>query len=271
MKGLLGLSGCLMLLQVLVLSCKHGESNHIEHDDEVGCCPLCDFEVPTMVIGTVGTTISDGLKIYYPEYNRIDLVCDTIPSKDNYAVTMIAEAAFTGDLLTEFKHSNIAGNHVSGGVYYEGYNCPRNTGAFVYYDGQPKFIYKDFDSELKKAAKRGGCGFTQEMMIHKGKIVPHRRPDSNTNEFRALCLINDGVTSDGKVAVIDSDGDMQFGDFINKLLENKVTEALYLDMGPGWNYSWYRNHDGEIVEIHPTPTEYATNWITFFFEHEEGE
>lgn len=43
-----------------------------------------------------------------------------------------------------------------------------------------------------------------------------------------------------------------------------ATEALYLDMGPGWNYSWYRDENGNPVEIHSIPTEYATNWITFY-------
>ena len=199
-----------------------------------------------------------GLRIYYPQYSKIDLVCGNMPSKDDKTVLMVAEAAFTGDLLDEFNHSNIAGDHVSGGSRYRGYSCKRNTGAFVFYNDIPKFVYQNYSADLDKAAKNGGCGFTQEMMIHEGKIVPHTRPDNNSNEFRALCLI------DGKVAIADSKGNVKFGDFIKDLLKAGATEALYLDMGPGWNYSWYRDSDGSPIEIHSFSTKFATNWITFY-------
>lgn len=199
-----------------------------------------------------------GLKIYFPNYSKIDLVCGTMPAKDDNSVIMFAEAAFTGELLDEFKHSNVAGDHVSGGKRYKGYKCKRNNGAFVWYEGTPKFIHANYSSEFDKAADAGGCGVAQEMMIHNGTVVRHTRPDGNSNEFRALCLVN------GKVAIADSKGVMKFGDFINNLQKAGTTEALYLDMGGGWNYSWYRNADGNPVEIHPTPTKYATNWITFY-------
>ena len=49
----------------------------------------------------------------------------------------------------------------------------------------------------------------------------------------------------------------------------KVTHALYLDMGRGWNYAWFRNEDGKVKEIFPesklAPSyKYRTNWITFY-------
>lgn len=199
-----------------------------------------------------------GLRIYSPQFSRIDLVCGEMPSKSDSSVIMFAEAAFTGEYLNEFNHSNIAGDHVTSGKKEKGYALKRNTGAFVYYNDTPKFLYKDYSKGLDEAAGNNGCGFAQEMMIHEGKIVPHTRPDNNTNEFRALCLI------DGKVVVADSKGFVRFGDFIYQLLQAGATEALYLDMGPGWNYSWYRDSSGKPVEIHSLPTEFATNWITFY-------
>jgi len=42
-----------------------------------------------------------------------------------------------------------------------------------------------------------------------------------------------------------------------------VKEAVYCDMGPGWNYSWYRRDDGSVEELFTTPGRYTTNWITF--------
>jgi SanA protein len=199
-----------------------------------------------------------GLRVYYPHYSTINLVCDSMPSKRDRDVILFAEAAFTGELLDEFKHSNIAGDHVTKGKRERGYRCKRNTGAFVYYDGKTKFVYQNFSSELDSAAIHGGCGFSQEMMIHIGKEVPHARKNANSNEFRALCDIN------GQLAVVDTKGVMTIGNFISNLLSIGATEALYLDMGPGWNYSWYRDANGTPVEIHSGRTKYATNWITFY-------
>lgn len=198
------------------------------------------------------------LRIYYPDYSKIDLVCGNMPSKDDEAVIMFAEAAFTGEYLDEFKHSNIAGDHVSDGKRQKGYKCKRNSGAFVYYNDKPKFLYKDYSNEFDKADENGGCGFAQEMMIHNGRVVPHTRPDNNLNEFRALCLIK------GKLAIADSKDRVKFGEFIKNLQRAGASEALYLDMGPGWNYSWYRDDTGKPIEIHSLPTKYATNWITFY-------
>lgn len=228
--------------------------------------PILSAEQPTVgqpvdepePASPVEMTDTCGLRIYFPHYSKIDLVCGNMPSKTDTSVIMIAEAAFTGELLKEFKHINIAGYHVSGGKLEKGYKCKRNTGAFVYYDGTPQFLYQDWKAAYDRAAKHGGCGFAQEMMIHQGKIVPCTRRKDNQNEFRALCLMN------GKVTVADSKGRVSFGDFIQRLLEAGATEALYLDMGPGWNYSWYRNERSEAIEIHSTPTQYATNWITFY-------
>ena len=198
------------------------------------------------------------LRIYYPNYSRIDLVCGEMPEKEDESVIMFAEAAFTGELLDSFKHENIAGDHVSNGRREKGYRCKRNNGAFFWYDGKPQFCIDNYSPKLDKAARNGGCGFAQEMMIHGGKEVAHTRTADNTNEFRALCLIG------GRVAIADSSGYMPFGDFIDNLLKAGATEALYLDMDPGWNYSWYHDENGTPVEIHHSPTKYATNWITFY-------
>lgn len=202
----------------------------------------------------------DRLTIYYPHYSRIDLACGSRPSQADSTVIFIAAGAFTGEYQDTFRHSNIAGDHVSGGQREKGYKCARNTGAFIWTPDGPEFHHLSYSSALDRAARKGGCAFAQEMMIHEGKIVEHKRPDGNVNEFRALCLI------DGKVAVADSYGAVEFGDFIKDLLAAGATEALYMDMGAGWNYSWYRAENGEAVEIHSIPIKYSTNWLTFYRE-----
>ena len=65
----------------------------------------------------VETTVT--LNVYYPEYSKIDLVCGQMPKTAQKDVELCCEAAFTGELLTEFKHSNIADNHICNGVMKE--------------------------------------------------------------------------------------------------------------------------------------------------------
>ena len=48
------------------------------------------------------------LNVYYPEYTKIDLVCGQMPKTTQKDVEFCCEAAFTGKLLNEFKHTNIA-------------------------------------------------------------------------------------------------------------------------------------------------------------------
>ena len=197
------------------------------------------------------------LRIYFPKYSKVDFITGEMPSKNDSKVIFVAEAAFTAGNPEESAQGIIAGDHVSGGIRKKGYKCQRNNGAFVYYSNSPKFIHKNYSDELDMAAKSGGCGFAQEMMIHNGRVVSHTRPDDNVNEFRALCLIN------GNLAIADSKGFVEFGNFINDLQKAGATEALYLDMGPGWNYSWYRDDYGNPADIHPKSS-IGTNWISFY-------
>ena len=67
---------------------------------------------------TVETTTN--LNVYYPEYSKIDLVCDQMPKTTQKDVEFCCEAAFTGELVNEFKHSNIADNHICDGVMANG-------------------------------------------------------------------------------------------------------------------------------------------------------
>ena len=54
----------------------------------------------------VETTVN--LNVYYPEYTKIDLICGQMPKASQKDVEFCCEAAFTGELLNEFKHTNIA-------------------------------------------------------------------------------------------------------------------------------------------------------------------
>ena len=205
----------------------------------------------------------EGLVAYYPQFSRIDLAMGVMPTKEDTAVVFCAAGAFTGTYLDEFKHTNIAGDHVSGGVRYEGYQCAVNTGCFAYYGGSEwEFAYGEHNRLLDKAAEKGGMAYSQVMMICNGEVKQDYRVNpKNThdkNEFRALCEL------DGKLCVIDSDGFVLFKDFVASLAKAGVSNAIYMDMGEGWNYSWWRHSCGTAVEIHEIESGYTTNWVTFY-------
>ncbi len=196
-----------------------------------------------------------------PEMNglKMDMVCGEIPSPNGDSIVLAFAGAFTG---TEFDkgHSNVAGDHVAGGTRFKGYRCKRNTGAFTWSaKSGPRFIYRDYSSALDNAAKEGGMGFAQEMMIHNGDKVSTTRPLGNRNVFRALCL-----DSEGKLVLYESQGIVSFGNFIDALLSQGVKEALYTDMGQGWNYCFYRvnQSDKSPQYLHSTSLPYASNFIT---------
>ena len=195
-----------------------------------------------------------------PDMNglKMDMVCGEIPSPENDSIVLAFAGAFTG---TEFDkgHANVAGDHVAGGIRFKGYRCKRNTGAFTWSaKSGPQFFYKDYSSALDNASKEGGMGFTQEMMIHDGAKVPTTRPSGNKNVFRALCL-----DSDNQLALYESQGIVTFGNFIDALLSQGVKEALYTDMGQGWNYCFYRVNQSDKTPnyLHSTSLPFASNFI----------
>lgn len=196
-----------------------------------------------------------------PDMSRLqmEMVCGRIPSAKNDSIILAFAGAFTG---TEFDkgHANVAGDHVAGGKRFKGYRCKRNTGAFTWSaKSGPQFFYKDYSPAFDKAAREGGMGFAQEMMIHHGHKVPTTRPSGNKNVFRALCL-----DSGGTLAFYESQGIVTFGNFIDALLSQGVKEALYTDMGQGWNYCFYRtnNSDTSPKYLHSSSLPYASNFIT---------
>ncbi|MCQ2287868.1 MAG: hypothetical protein MJZ74_02095 [Muribaculaceae bacterium] len=210
--------------------------------------------------GTMTIERTEKVVAYYPDFSRIDLVCGTMPSQQEESVIFCAEGAFTHDLLDEFAHTNIDGDHVSGGKRYTGAQCKDNSGAFTWTpDGGWKLTVGDYSKALDEAAAGGGMGFGQALIVTDGKAVkPLWR--SGYNEYRALC------EKDGKLCIVDSRGSVWYGEFVDRLVGYGVTWAIYLDMGPGWNHSWWRDGNGKVTEIHPqaTRSKYCTNWITFY-------
>lgn len=213
-------------------------------------------------VSRVAVEDHDSLTVYYPRFTRIDFITRQIPSKSEKDVIFVCAASFTGELLDEFKHSNIAGHHVSSGNFYPGYKCGPYNGVFTWSAKSGwhfyNFSHKNSEPPLRAAAAEGGMGFCQSLLFHNGKrfkgcIKPERR-----NRYRALCEIG------GKLCVVDCARSLPFGHFMDGLAQLGVRNAVYCDMGRGWNYSWYRKDDGSVKELFPTPGEYTTNWVTFY-------
>ena len=120
----------------------------------------------------IDDTTVDGLIVYYPQFTRIDLVCETMPSQQDTSVIFCAEAAFTHELLDEFSHSNIDGDHVSGGKRYTGAKCKDNSGAFAWFDDTTwEFVNGEYNTLLDSVAAAGGMGFGQAIIIHEGESL----------------------------------------------------------------------------------------------------
>lgn len=210
---------------------------------------------------------TDEVTAYYPQFTSIDLVCETMPPKSDRHVIFCAEAAFTHALLDHFEHTNIDGDHVSGGKRWTGAKCKDNSGAFIYYNkvesGKSiwRFVRGDYNDALDEAAANGGMGFGQALIVYNGeRITPLWR--KGNNYYRALCERN------GRLCIVDSRTSVDYDEFVNQLMRYGVTHALYLDMGSGWNHSWWRDAQGTAHDIHPwiEKCRFCTNWIAFVLE-----
>ena len=211
--------------------------------------------------GPVRIERHDSLTVYYPDYSRIDLSTGRMPSKDRTDVIFCCAAAFTGERLKEFSHSNIAGHHVSGGKYYQGFRCATNNGIFTWNGANGwkfyNFSHKNSETPLKESARKGGMGFCQSLLFYNGKQFKGCFKPYRSNQYRALCEIG------GRLCIVDCAWSLPFGSFMEGLRKLGVKNAIYCDMGRGWNYSWYRRDDGTVKEIFTYPGPFTTNWLTF--------
>ena len=176
-------------------------------------------------------------------------------------VVMCIAAAFTGQQSEVFDHDNIAGNHVSHGIFHKGYDCPVNSGSFAYYGKQWHFAQGNHTDNITQAADNSGMAFAQIMLIYDGERCPYQV--SGRSRFRALC------EKDHRLCIIEGRR-LQDISFFTKCLESYgVRHALYLQPGKGWNYSWYRDNAGVVHIMHLKTHNYSTNWLTFYANHQE--
>lgn len=191
-----------------------------------------------------------------PENAVVSLADSVIPSIDDTSIALCVEAAFTGEKLKEFKSSNVAGDYIIDGLLHKGYKCKANTGFLCTVNGQP-FI-SDL-SNLSDYLETKETLFQQILLVQNGKDVYKNSPikPNARNIYRAAC-----ITSNGNFAIIQSLSKASLKFFISSLIKLGVSDALYLDMGTGWNYGWYRQtSDSPAIKFFEVRTPYQTNWL----------
>lgn len=121
MKSLL-IAGCAIYMYSIICECSNPQKNQVEYRKKGGNITTNEREAQKETL--VFATSSQEYMIYYPRHEKINLVCDSIPTPVNgKGVIFVCGASFIGELLKEFKHSNIAGTNVSKGIKYRGYQC----------------------------------------------------------------------------------------------------------------------------------------------------
>lgn len=236
-----------MLAALFCISCEDNEQPAFDGESSGA--------VEQLNIMRVDTT--SNLIIFYPNFSKIDLVCKEPPPETDERVILVCGAAFTGEKLKYFRHSNIAGNHVSGGRFYQGYNALGNTGVFAYYQGKWYFATQDdVVKTISNAADHQGMAFGQKLVIYNNDkqhvYLKGRR------RFRTLC------ERKGKLCFIEGRRIQDFNFYVSELQRIGVTNAIYLNTGTEWNYSWYRDNNGMVHRLHPKQDPYATNWVVFY-------
>ena len=204
------------------------------------------------------TTVYDTGTAYviFPEYAEVELVCEKRPSKADRSITWCSGAAFQHAVSLGFSQENIEGDHaVSGTLYLSPYN-KESYAALVFAEGRFSFEFDNPSEAIREAADAGGSGFMQFGLIRDGKTVMNfDRPRARC--YRTLAELN------GSLCIIDSVNMLHFDAFMEELQRLGVTNALYMDMGAGWNYSWYRNAADRVVSLFGLPVPWSHNWIVF--------
>ena len=253
-----------VLMAGIAIICFHGTKSE-------GACPDCGVadvamaqapRVDTLIF--VSEAEVDSIPFILlkmnPETAVVTFADAVIPSLNDSSVALCVEAAFNGQLLKEFQSSNVSGDYMIDGVLHKGYRTPVNTGFLATVDGVP-FIssVSDYRQWLNETHSNTTCMFHQVLLVKDGQYVYSGRPIKPTsrNIYRAACILDDG-----SFVVIQSKAVVQLRQFILSLMQLGVSDALYLDMGGGWNYGWYRETTQSMsVELFKNKTPYQTNWL----------
>lgn len=239
------------------------------------------------LIGTVDTSQTMNNPLHYPmlvdttcnliTYDitdcKIDLACEKMPDTADEMVILCAAAAFTGQCLDTFSHNNILGPHIAKGELFQGYIEHKDDVPF--YQRYALFVWKGVDNEgnllekdiyslpndelLSYTLDHSGMAFTQHWVIKDQQIfTPAIQPFDRIEHFRSICI------KQNRIYIIANLQEMPYQQYLDSLIAFGVENALYMDMGAGWNHSFYRDSSNHLHIIHPKAHSYPTNWIVVY-------
>ena len=201
------------------------------------------------------------LYVFKPNFSKVKLEIGKMPSTNNDSIIFCAAAAYTSSRQDTFAIDNIEGGYISNGRPHNICFKRAHYGRFVCINNQWEFIEIDNFSAIENTIVEDGSMFTQQWVIKSGDIYrPYARNDSTDDRFiyRALCEKNDTLM------IAQSNHYIPYYLFVKALKAYGMENALYMDMGSGWNHSFYRDNANELHIIFPRRHHYCTNWITFY-------
>lgn len=203
----------------------------------------------------VALLTTDDLYIYCTDYDNLSYSAGERPSRDDKRILMCVAAAFQSTYQLDFHEDNIVGWHTSKGRLERG--APQDDlGTFTYVDGVARiWDIDEAEAAVREATDKGGFGYQSFVILKDGE-----RGGFNTHEFRCFRVL---AVLDGRACIIDSRTLTHFDDFVARLKEFGVTDAIYCDMGSGWNYSWFRDSTGQAQTIIGMPWPFSHNWLVF--------
>ncbi len=215
------------------------------------------MQVSQILPGDETTIYNTGtVYIFFPEYSSVELVCEDRPSKRDDSITWCSGAAFQHTVSLSFSQENVEGDHAVSGAYYASPYNKDSFASFTFAENSFDFTFDKTTEAVKNAADAGGSGFMQLALISdKANVMDFNMP--RTRCFRTLAELN------GSLCIIDSVNMLHFDEFLAELDRLGVTNAVYMDMGAGWNYSWYRNTADRVVTLFGLPVPWSHNWIVF--------
>jgi hypothetical protein len=186
---------------------------------------------------------------------QLDLACGSMPTAAQEDVVLCVAAAFTGKCLDSFEHSNILGPHISQGELHKGYDEEGGYAVFASWGKQKGFIALEDKEKLEEVVASKGMAFTQYWVVKDGEGYNPPRQTVKQEYYRCI------AQKAGRTYVIESKEVVKFDFFVKCLVEIGIENALYMDMGKGWNHSFYRDQEGKVHILHPKTHEYCTNWL----------
>ena len=235
----------------------------------IGACkrePVVIQEANTSIIGyekknsSIRIDVLDNSQFicFTPENCTLDYVVNTPPQKEDSTIMFCMAASFTGQRMETFEYSNICGTYFADSkVWNKDIQPTINIDAsFAYWNDSSYFSIGKDVALLESAIKNNGVFFMQKHVLCNGERGQMNLTRSTI--YRVLAEYND------KLCVIQNTQPMEYIIFVQGLENLGIKYAIYLDMG-GWSYSWYRNSDGQPIELFSKgpSTKYQTNWLVF--------